>query len=258
VARERDLCDVKVKITEYFDGDELTEQTGQQPPGRTNTLSLDGAGTGAQFFGQNSGGAGSWGMPGMTMAQTAPASTQSKRFYTIQRVNGNGGNGKGDGVAGPHKHTLEESDRVKKNSVQRWLANNERERKKAQVRISLPFNPNPFQFRRRFCPVDCRGLAVPVLGGTVCYSSNRRMHGTRSYDYKPKQHVILILTASMAPRAHGDAGSCTALPRHFISTSNVFLLSTISIHNPHATFFHITLQVHSYLKKILHSIFVSC
>lgn len=43
------------------------------------------------------------------------------RYFTIQRVNGNGGNGKGDGVAGPHKHTLADSDKVKKNSVVRWI-----------------------------------------------------------------------------------------------------------------------------------------
>lgn len=56
-----------------------------------------------------------------------------QRYYTIQRVNGNGGNGKGDGVAGPHKHTLEESDRVKRNSVQRHMVKEEKDRKKIQV-----------------------------------------------------------------------------------------------------------------------------
>jgi hypothetical protein len=56
-----------------------------------------------------------------------------KKFYTLQRVNGNGGNGKGDGVAGPHKHSLEESDRVKKNSVLRWMMKNEKDKKKVQV-----------------------------------------------------------------------------------------------------------------------------
>jgi hypothetical protein len=48
-------------------------------------------------------------------------------------VNGNGGNGKGDGVAGPHKHTLEESDRVKKNIVIRTLVKSEKDVKKVQV-----------------------------------------------------------------------------------------------------------------------------
>ena len=58
-----------------------------------------------------------------------------QRYYTIQRVNGNGGNGKSDGVAGPHKHGLLESDRVKKNSVQRYLMKRDKEEKKTQVGI---------------------------------------------------------------------------------------------------------------------------
>ena len=56
-----------------------------------------------------------------------------EKYYTIQRVNGNGGNGKGDGVPGPHKHTLEDSDRVKKNSVQRYVLKDERDRRKTHV-----------------------------------------------------------------------------------------------------------------------------
>lgn len=127
MARERDLCDVKIKITEYFDGAELTEQTGLQPPLETHAA-FDASANGTQFFGQNHSG-----MP-WPVTPTLNANGQPKKFYTLQRVNGNGGNGKGDGVAGPHKHTLEESDRVKKNSVQRWLMKTEREKRKAQVR----------------------------------------------------------------------------------------------------------------------------
>ncbi len=63
-----------------------------------------------------------------------------QRYYTIQRVNGNGGNGKGDGVAGPHKHTLEESDRVKRNSVQRHVVKEEKEKKKTQVSVTVELN----------------------------------------------------------------------------------------------------------------------
>lgn len=74
---------------------------------------------------------------GMPMVQNGinsnhPGAT-GERFYTIQRVNGNGGNGKGDGVAGPHKHGLAESDRVKKNSVQRFMMKKDKEEKKTQV-----------------------------------------------------------------------------------------------------------------------------
>ncbi|KAM0272949.1 hypothetical protein ACHAPA_001678 [Fusarium lateritium] len=82
-ARQRNLCDVKIKITEYFPGAQVE---------------LD----------DNTGVCGDW--------------VVGQRLWTIQRVNGNGGNGKGDGVAGPHKHTLERSDEIKKNSVQRLLA----------------------------------------------------------------------------------------------------------------------------------------
>jgi hypothetical protein len=131
VARERDLCDVKIKITEYFDGTEFFEQTGQQPP-------MDDAAGSNAFFPQTalSGQAQGtpWGMQGLH--QEVPiAALLAKKFYTLQRVNGNGGNGKGDGVAGAHKHTLEESDKVKKNSVVRWLMKNEKEKRRAQVRI---------------------------------------------------------------------------------------------------------------------------
>ena len=56
-----------------------------------------------------------------------------ERYYTITRVNGSNGNGKNDGRPGPHKHSLEESDRVKKNSIQRELLKEEKEQKKLQV-----------------------------------------------------------------------------------------------------------------------------
>lgn len=98
--RERDLCDVKIKITEYFPGAEAFQ--------------LDGV---------------------AAQAAAAVAGYEGQRFWTIQRVNGNGGNGKGDGVAGPHKHTLARSDEIKKNSVQRYVAQQDKETKKAVVCI---------------------------------------------------------------------------------------------------------------------------
>ncbi|KAF4947254.1 hypothetical protein FGADI_10563 [Fusarium gaditjirri] len=103
-ARQRDLCDVKIKITEYFPGARLDLD---------NTSGLD-------------------------------ASLAGQRLWTIQRVNGNGGNGKGDGVAGPHKHTLERSDKIKRNSVQRYLASQgdvKRDKEKAQVSHIHDANP---------------------------------------------------------------------------------------------------------------------
>lgn len=55
------------------------------------------------------------------------------RYYTVQRVNGNGANGKGDGTAGSHKHTIQDSDKVKKSSIHRHFLKEEKERKKSLV-----------------------------------------------------------------------------------------------------------------------------
>ncbi|KAF5646309.1 glutathione S-transferase omega-1 [Fusarium tjaetaba] len=102
-ARQRDLCDVKIKIREYFPGARLDLD---------NVSGLD-------------------------------AGLAGQRLWTIQRVNGNGGNGKGDGVAGPHKHTLERSDEIKKNSVQRYLANQaDLKKDKEKVQVSHMHNAN--------------------------------------------------------------------------------------------------------------------
>jgi len=131
-ARERDLCDVKIKITEYFPGAMLRADfvpDGEQGP-------VDASVANNFFSPSHSGNQSGHQQPFGVMATAIPSShpgTAGQRYYTIQRVNGNGGNGKGDGVAGPHKHTLEESDRVKKNSVQRFLAKRDKEEKKTQV-----------------------------------------------------------------------------------------------------------------------------
>ncbi|KAH7026539.1 uncharacterized protein B0I36DRAFT_247925 [Microdochium trichocladiopsis] len=108
-ARERDLCDVKIKITEYFPGATIQSDHDEQ-----HTFVADGL---------------AGGQPGM----------DGEKFWTIQRVNGNGGNGKGDGVAGPHKHSLDKSDQIKKSTVQRYLTTQEKEARKAQK----PFQRRP-------------------------------------------------------------------------------------------------------------------
>ena len=105
-ARERDLCDVKIKITEYSPGAQIQIEDGMGSFSAQQTISV----------------------PDMV--------GPGQKFWTIQRVNGNGGNGKGDGVAGPHRHTLAKSDEIKKNSVQRQLAKLEKETKSTQVRYS--------------------------------------------------------------------------------------------------------------------------
>jgi hypothetical protein len=144
-ARERDLCDVKIKITEYFPG----------------SRSLMGQDFGAAddpsdpFFAaaEPCAGPGQPSAPPQPFGVLAPPDGGAlvdlhggtdERYYTIQRVNGNGGNGKGDGVPGPHKHTLEESDRVKKNSIQRMYLKEEKEKKKIQVgSVQMPCFPWP-------------------------------------------------------------------------------------------------------------------
>ena len=132
-ARERDLCDVKIKITEYFPG----ARTILGPD--FNSIIEDAPDVPHVFApGINYGPPLRQPQPfGMLALSESPRPDQpgskGERYYTIQRVNGNGGNGKGDGVAGPHKHTLEESDRVKKNSIQRHFLKEEKQMKKSQV-----------------------------------------------------------------------------------------------------------------------------
>ncbi|KAL7628266.1 hypothetical protein AAE478_002465 [Parahypoxylon ruwenzoriense] len=116
-ARERDLCDVKIKITEYFPGATIIQGDGDV--GLNLTQSSAYQSPQQSLFHE--------GLP-----QPVDARLNGDKFWTIQRVNGNGGNGKGDGVAGPHKHTLEKSDEIKKSTVQRYIAAQEKEAKKIQ------------------------------------------------------------------------------------------------------------------------------
>ena len=161
-ARQRDLCDVKIKITEYFPGSSYQDQQQQGFPPVASQNHFDPSNANNFFAPGQPGGPpvtpqqpfGTIGpMNTATMSTMSPIShgfpvghpgATGQRFYTIQRVNGNGGNGKGDGVAGPHKHTLEESDRVKKNSVQRYMLKEEKQKKKTQVSLTLlsPFLEN--------------------------------------------------------------------------------------------------------------------
>ncbi|KAK2626150.1 hypothetical protein QTJ16_004412 [Diplocarpon rosae] len=134
-ARERDLCDVKIKITEYFPGAMLRPDfvpdggsvAQQVDPTQSNNFFAPGQ-PGAPMHQQQPFGVA---FVNTSMGANHPGAT-GQRFYTIQRVNGNGGNGKGDGVPGPHKHGLEESDRVKKNSIQRLTMKKDKEEKKTQ------------------------------------------------------------------------------------------------------------------------------
>ncbi|KAJ5709666.1 hypothetical protein N7493_009957 [Penicillium malachiteum] len=127
-ARERDLCDVKIKITEYLPGTTGVDSTGgfeslpaELLPGVHTLFPIQPG----QPFGALT--------PNSALPDGHPGAT-GQRYFTIQRVNGNGANGKSDGVSGGHRHTLEESDRVKKNSVQRHYLKEDKDRKKAGYR----------------------------------------------------------------------------------------------------------------------------
>ncbi|KAH6719043.1 hypothetical protein DL95DRAFT_385490 [Leptodontidium sp. 2 PMI_412] len=133
-ARERDLCDVKIKITEYFPGAMLRPDfvpdggpIPQPDPTQSDNFFAPGQ-PGAPIHQQNQFGVS---FVNSSLGANHPGAT-GQRYYTIQRVNGNGGNGKGDGVPGPHKHALSESDRVKKNSIQRLTMKKDKEEKKTQ------------------------------------------------------------------------------------------------------------------------------
>ena len=128
-ARERDLCDVKIKITEFFPGARAllgTDFPVETPandnpfaPGRPSSNQQNSQPLGAL----------------RSNDQSSEPGNDGARYYTIQRVNGNGANGKGDGTAGSHKHTIEESDKVKKSSIHRYFIKEEKERRKSLVSL---------------------------------------------------------------------------------------------------------------------------
>ncbi|KAK3394548.1 hypothetical protein B0H63DRAFT_555753 [Podospora didyma] len=104
--RERDLCDVKIKITEYKAG---AASYILEPQSTDHSVAeVD---------------------PTLAAAVTR---FQDHLFFSIQRVNGNGTNGIGDGKPSTHKHDLAKSDEIKKCSVQRMLASREKDAKKGQ------------------------------------------------------------------------------------------------------------------------------
>lgn len=151
LARERDLCDVKIKITEYFgrdpdQGDSSAHGNITSPTSTTTGTAAAGAGSGITFIMENDGphhphqqAAQQFGMltPNASLPPGHPGANGA-RYFTIQRVNGGAGGDKDDESDFQHRHTLEESDRIKKNSVQRWLLKEEKDKKRQQVRLLLP------------------------------------------------------------------------------------------------------------------------
>lgn len=170
IARERDLCDVKIKITEYFPGAATSinpSDFGTGVESLSTEMGIDNTfyngsienpasapGTEVQQFGI------------LTPSQNLPLDhpgASGARYYTIQRVNGNAGGPENAPVAvnssGGHKHSLEESDRVKKNTVQRWLIKRAKERKKNQVSTIMETS-----FPSRSCRYFLRHIALPEYG----------------------------------------------------------------------------------------------
>jgi glutathione S-transferase len=156
-ARERDLCDVKIKITEYFPGaaalmaqpdfsTQLDSGNGDSG-GSMNYLMDNQAGSGRRHHHHHHHHAVDPSSPSQPFGILAPTSNlppnhpgaNGARYYTIQRINGAGGGEKssdapnaGSPPSCGHKHSLEESDRVKKNTVQRYLLKAAKEAKKSQ------------------------------------------------------------------------------------------------------------------------------
>lgn len=105
--RGLDLCDVKIKIVEYaVPGDDLPEE--------------------------------------VVAVLTQQGSECGGKVWTIQRVCGfgpgdrKGGPTGGTGTPAAHKHALERSDDIKKSSVARWVAAQEKEAKKAAASVNTP------------------------------------------------------------------------------------------------------------------------
>ncbi|KAM0122984.1 hypothetical protein ACP6JC_000392 [Aspergillus fumigatus] len=166
-ARQRDLCDVKIKITEYFPGYGVAAVSDFAATGpetsfpsseflpSVNSLfhesSALGQRRGSQPFGVLT--------PNPTLPEDHPGAN-GERFFTIQRVNGNGANGKNDGVGGGHRHTLEESDRVKKNSVQRYLLKEAKEKKKTGSISKTRTMPSQSEAQQKTYHTKATGLAA--------------------------------------------------------------------------------------------------
>lgn len=101
-------------------------------------------------------------------SQTLPAGhpgAGGARYYTIQRVSG-GANGK-ENEAGEHKHTIEESDAIKRNSVRRKMLKEETEKKRIDVRILLFISYLLSATRSFFClSITCKTEKALVICST--------------------------------------------------------------------------------------------
>lgn len=213
-ARERDLCDVKIKITEYFPG--ARQILGESaPPGPTSESSANQNSGNNNFF---SDAHSNNPIQGQQQSRQFPfiapndgsianegslrfnnSAADSRRFYTIQKVNGNGANGKGDGTAGPHKHTLEDSDRIKKNSVLRHILKEEKERKKTEV-----------------CATLIQALIAAILFLSRSLATLHQIQSARETTYARIPSVICTILSSARLRSSDDNCDITSGDTHGI------------------------------------------
>jgi glutathione S-transferase len=128
-ARERDLCDVKIKITEYFPEMDTGESESVPPPppvSDTPGNQLDNVGDPID--------------PALFQAGQQSGNAR-KKYYTIQRVNGATPGGRDKPTVPSHKHSLEESDRIKKNSVIRHHLKETKSKDKSKTTVSISIFP---------------------------------------------------------------------------------------------------------------------
>jgi hypothetical protein len=181
VARERDLCDVKIKITEYQPGatrEEINQHQAQQPRGE---------GVSADSLLSTVQGTVGWG-----------SGAALKRFYTLQRVNGTGATAK-EGECAGHRHTLADSDAIKKNSVIRSLTMVEKEKKKPVAKVKEPVR-TIFQFGA----VAAITHTLVEIWGRGLRSANGCRHLSRTF----VQHFLVMTTPDSV---HVSVTSCKTI-----------------------------------------------
>ncbi|RMZ92425.1 hypothetical protein DV736_g305, partial [Chaetothyriales sp. CBS 134916] len=143
--RERDLCDVKIKITEWFSREECAQQNLPHPSDESPFPDSDAAERSDLPIVMDNHVAG----PENAFGMLGPAKgfppghpgANGKKWYTIQRVNNAPDSAEADpdtdGRSLDHKHDLDESDRIKKNSVQRWQLQQEKEKRQSLKGIQV-------------------------------------------------------------------------------------------------------------------------
>lgn len=152
VARERDQCDVKIKIVEFFPGvvvqsshnmamcttmeDPQQSHGSERPPFATAPAIAAAVITTQAAQSTQLANEPGWAMPLISAggASIPEASAAGQKIYTIQRVNGGAAAGRADADIPPaHRHTLEYSDSIKKSSILRERVRDEKEKRKKQV-----------------------------------------------------------------------------------------------------------------------------